>query len=391
MKREAFIFILIVGFSIILHAQVGVNGDGSTPDPSAMLDVKSTTRGFLAPRMTEAQKNAIELPAVGLLVYQTDNITGYYLFDGTSWFNITSRASGLQAGEMQYWNGSAWIGISAGSPGQFLQMNTSGIPQWAGNVFSEVVTGPVTNIGFMSARCEGDVTDDGGDRDIIRGFCWSTSPSPTIADSKVYSGTGEGVFTESVTNLTPATIYYVRAFAENGAGVSYGVQTSFTTLITPIIGESYLGGVLAYVYQSGDPGYVEGEFHGLIAAPSDQSTGATWGCSGTTVGSTSNALGAGLANTNAIVAACSTAGIAARLCYDLELNGYDDWFLPSLHEILKLYQNRDAIGGFDTVSGTYWNSLEGSPTQASMKEFFSGSYAFPLKTSLYRVRAIRYF
>ena len=207
----------------------------------------------------------------------------------------------------------------------------------------------------------------------------------------MYSGIGEGIYNEYATNLTHSTLYYVRAFAHNDAGVSYGIETSFTTLSTPIIGESYLGGVLAYVLQDGDPGYVEGEFHGLIAAPTDQSTGAPWGCSGTTVGGTLNALGAGNANTNAIVAACSTAGIAARLCYDLELNGYDDWYLPSLHEILKLYYNRDAIGGFDTVSGTYWNSLEGSPTQASMKEFFSVSYTFPLKTSLYRVRAVRSF
>ena len=172
--KKLSILMLALLFAAMLQAQVGLNGDSSTPDPSAMLDVKSTTRGFLALRMTEAQKNDIDLPAAGLLVYQTDNITGYYLFDGTSWFNITSRASGLQAGEMQYWNGSAWIGISAGQPGQFLQMNVSGIPQWAGNVFSEVITGPVTNIGFMSAKCVGDVTDHGGDSDIIRGFCWGT-------------------------------------------------------------------------------------------------------------------------------------------------------------------------------------------------------------------------
>jgi len=382
---------LAFSWSVTFSQNLGLNGDGSPPEPSAMLDVKSTSKGFLAPRMTMEQRNAIEAPATGLLVFQTDNNPGYYVYDGTSWFNISARASGPSAGELQYWDGSGWIGIEAGQPGQFLQVNSSGVPQWAGNEFATVVTGPVSFTGFMSAKCEGDVTDDGGDSDIIKGFCWSTSPLPTIADSKVYSGTGEGVFNEYATQLIPSTLYYVRAFARNDAGVAYGVETSFTTLSTPIIGESYLGGVLAYVLQDGDPGYVEGEFHGLIAAPTDQSTGAPWGCSGTTIGGTLNAIGAGNANTNAIVGACSTAGIAARLCYDLELNGYDDWYLPSLHEILKLYYNRDAIGGFDTVSGSYWNSLEGTSTQASMKEFFSVSYTFPLKTSLYRVRAVRSF
>ena len=51
-----------------LQAQMAVNTDGSSADASAMLDIKSTTKGFLAPRMTEAQKNAISSPAAGLLV-----------------------------------------------------------------------------------------------------------------------------------------------------------------------------------------------------------------------------------------------------------------------------------------------------------------------------------
>jgi len=382
---------LAFSWSVTFSQNVGLNGDGSTPEPSAMLDVKSTTRGFLAPRMTAAQRAAISSPATGLLVYQTDDIQGYYCFDGSVWAEISGRAPGLSVGDMQYWNGAQWIKIEAGQAGQYLQINASGVPDWTGNVFSEVITGPNTNIGFMSAKCEGDVTDDGGDIDIIRGFCWSTSPLPTIADSKVYSGTGEGVFNEYATQLIPSTLYYVRAFARNDAGVAYGVETSFTTLSTPIIGESYLGGVLAYVLQDGDPGYVEGEFHGLIAAPTDQSTGAPWGCSGTTIGGTSSALGAGQANTVAIMNGCATAGIAARLCGDLELNGYDDWYLPSINELMKLFNNRFAIGGFNTVNGIYWDSLEGSPTQGHVKEFFSNNMYYPLKTELYHVRAIRSF
>ncbi len=391
MKLRNLLVFLLVSVSCVLHAQVGLNADGSTPEPSAMLDVKSTTRGFLAPRMTAAQRAAISTPATGLLVYQTDDIQGYYCFDGNVWAEISGRAAGLSVGDMQYWNGAQWIKIEAGQAGQYLQMNASGVPDWAGNVFSEVITGTVTNIGYMSARCEGDVINDGGDTDILRGFCWSTSPSPTIAGSKVYSGTGEGVFNESATNLTPSTLYYVRAFARNGAGVSYGVETSFTTLSTPIIGESYLGGVLAYVLQEGDPGYVSGEFHGLIAAPSDQSSEAPWGCSGTTIEGTSQAFGAGPANTTAIVNACGTAGIAARLCDELELNGYDDWYLPSLDEMNKLYDNRFTIGGFDTVSGTYWISNTFWSTTAQVKYFYAYGMNTVSRTLLFRVRAIRSF
>ena len=62
---------------------VGINTDASTPDNSAMLDVKSTDKGMLIPRMTEAQKNLIASPAIGLLIYQTDGTSGFYFYQGT--------------------------------------------------------------------------------------------------------------------------------------------------------------------------------------------------------------------------------------------------------------------------------------------------------------------
>ncbi|MBK6346535.1 MAG: tail fiber domain-containing protein [Bacteroidales bacterium] len=66
-----------------LMAQVAINTDGSTPDNSAMLDVKSTSQGLLIPRMTLAQRNAIASPANGLMIYQTDNTPGFYYNSGT--------------------------------------------------------------------------------------------------------------------------------------------------------------------------------------------------------------------------------------------------------------------------------------------------------------------
>jgi hypothetical protein len=63
---------------------VGVNTDGSAPDNSALLDVKSTAKGMLVPRMTEAQRVAIASPATGLLVYQTNNTDGFYVNKGTA-------------------------------------------------------------------------------------------------------------------------------------------------------------------------------------------------------------------------------------------------------------------------------------------------------------------
>lgn len=75
--------------SYSLYAQnIGIHSDGSTPDGSAMLDVKSTTSGVLIPRMSQNDRDLISSPATGLLIYQTDNTPGFYYYDGTSWTAI---------------------------------------------------------------------------------------------------------------------------------------------------------------------------------------------------------------------------------------------------------------------------------------------------------------
>lgn len=66
------------------NAQVAINQDGSNPDASAILDVKSTNKGVLIPRMTTAQRNAISNPATGLLVFDND-INSFYYYDGSIW------------------------------------------------------------------------------------------------------------------------------------------------------------------------------------------------------------------------------------------------------------------------------------------------------------------
>ncbi|MEM9528462.1 MAG: hypothetical protein AAGA31_17750, partial [Bacteroidota bacterium] len=69
--------------SASIHAQVGINTDNSPPDSSAILDLKSTTQGFLTPRMTQAERDAIANPATALLLYQTDGSHGFYYNQGT--------------------------------------------------------------------------------------------------------------------------------------------------------------------------------------------------------------------------------------------------------------------------------------------------------------------
>ena len=69
--------------SVTISAQIGINNNGSAPDPSAMLDISSTSKGFLTPRMTSTERDAIVSPATGLLIYQTDGSVGFYYNQGT--------------------------------------------------------------------------------------------------------------------------------------------------------------------------------------------------------------------------------------------------------------------------------------------------------------------
>ncbi|MCX6184281.1 MAG: hypothetical protein NTX74_04380 [Flavobacterium sp.] len=83
MKKLFYLCIALVGMSA--SAQVGIGVPTADINASAQLEVSSTSKGFLAPRMTQAQKNNISSPAAGLLVYQTDAPSGFYYFDGSVW------------------------------------------------------------------------------------------------------------------------------------------------------------------------------------------------------------------------------------------------------------------------------------------------------------------
>jgi Leucine-rich repeat (LRR) protein len=92
-----------------------------------------------------------------------------------------------------------------------------------------VTTTAVSNITSFTAASGGNITGDGGAEVISRGVCWSTSQYPTIDDTHTTDGNGTGVFTSSITGLTPDTVYYVRAYAANAAGTAYGNQETFET------------------------------------------------------------------------------------------------------------------------------------------------------------------
>ena len=98
-----------------------------------------------------------------------------------------------------------------------------------------VTTNNVTNISGTTATIEGEVTDENGSEVIERGICWATSMNPTIADNKISDGAGIGIFSVLLSSLSEETTCYVRAFAINSYGISYGKVIKFTTAGKPTV------------------------------------------------------------------------------------------------------------------------------------------------------------
>jgi hypothetical protein len=306
--------------------------------------------------------------------------------------------NGTAAGEMMYWNGSAWVSVQPpvnSLPG--YQTKTlkycNGVPTWndCPANYPTLNTDSATSISGYSAILSGFVLNDGGAIVTQRGICYSTSTNPTINNNVIMSGNGTGQFSITASGLLPYTKYYVRSFATNSSGTGYGNEITFTTPM--VIGMDFQGGKLAYILQPGDLGFIAGELHGFIAAPSDQGI-AQWGCYGVSIVGASNfEIGTGNQNTTAIINSCGESNFAAKLCADLSLNGYNDWYLPSYYEMIKLYDNRSAIGGFGGYNAVYWCSTNVSAGDAVGYIFsgFSGGGFNYAKYYSNMVRAIRSF
>ena len=230
----------------------------SSPQASAVLDVTSTTQGFLPPRMTQLQRNTISNPVAGLVVWC--NNCGTY-------------------GELQVYNGITWTNILGGS--------ASAVP-----------------------------------------------------------------------------IH---------------------------VGDSYGGGTVIYLYQSGDTGYVAGEYHGIIVA-NDDAGYSPWGCNGTTTNAVATIIGAAAQNTSNIISS-NCGGTAAQLCVDYRGGGYSNWALPSIDELNIIFTNRAYLPS-SLSQYLYWSSSETSSAGAYRKDMRytnTGSVQSFGKTSNSHVRAVRYF
>jgi hypothetical protein len=275
--KQFFTLLAAVVFTATTYAQVGI---GTTePNTSAALDITSTTKGLLIPRMLAGDRTAIDTPATGLMVYQTDGTVGFY-----------------------YYNGSGWEGY------------------YSKNEVDTLIANLQSQINNLALR----------------------------------------------------------------------------------VGDFHGGGVIFYIFELGDTGYIAGETHGLIAAVADQSSSIRWfNGSYDTTGATGTAIGTGSANTDAIISVqgLEITSYAAGLARAYTAGGYTDWFLPSKDELNKMYLNRATINtiaasnsGSDISTNYYWSSTEYDYNYAWYQLFNEdGLHYYNDKSYPVNVRAVRAF
>ena len=142
--------------------------------------------------------------------------------------------SGNTAGTMLFWDGSAWVRLAAGTPGQVLYINNNGLPAWGNfSTPSGITTTAATAITDVSAQTGGTITGMGG-AIVEFGIVYGTAPNPLITGSKIVSTGNPAMFSTSLTGLNPGTTYYMRTYVTSLMATNYGNEVSFTTNITSI-------------------------------------------------------------------------------------------------------------------------------------------------------------
>lgn len=157
-----------------------------------------------------------------------------------------NRKTGNNIGDIQIWNGSAWINVNAGLPGHLLTISPNGIPLWQP---AQTLVLPTVSISELykilpnSIDFKAEISSDGGGQILEKGIVFSALISPTLLDSVILKGPDAGSFTGTIAGLSPNTSYYFRAFATNESGTRYSNQWSENTslMATDVDGNLYLG------------------------------------------------------------------------------------------------------------------------------------------------------
>ncbi len=176
--------------------------------------------------ITNGGSSAVQVRGICYDINSNPTIANFVVTGGSGSGNFALSLSGLIPGTTYYVKAFATNGAGT-SYGNEISFTTNPV------VLPSLITTTVTAVTRISAVSGGNVTNNGGGVLISKGICYGTSHNPTIDQNTVEKGTATGSFSADLTGLTPGTIYFVRAFATNSAGTSYGNELSFTT--SPVV------------------------------------------------------------------------------------------------------------------------------------------------------------
>jgi hypothetical protein len=383
--KQFFTFLALVVFTATTYAQVGIGT--TTPATSAALDITSTTKGFLIPRMSNAQRQAISSPVAGLMIYQTDGTAGFYYYNGSGWLEIritTIQSEAIEANTLKVEYTDVLVSANTDVAANTLKVGyTDALVSANTDVAANILKVEYTDV-LVSANT--DVTAN----TLKVGY----TEALVSANSDVVANTAKVGYTDVLvsanTDVAANTLKVGYTEALVSANTDVAANNAKVGVTTHVIGESYGGGIVFFVYDGGQ--------HGLIAATADQSTGIRWyGGSNTNTRARADGIGAGLKNTTIIIANQGPVdgnAFAATVCneYSVTVDGvtYGDWYLPSKYELNLLYMERATVGGF--ANNSYWSSTEGDNNNAWEQRVPNGNQTNNNKAGTRsNVRAVRAF
>ena len=192
-------------------------------------------------------------------------------------YAANGNTNGNNAGDMQYWDGTKWAILSAGSNGSVMTI-CNGVPTWGGCPTSGLpvvqTISATPSVDRAPGTGSGAIISAGGSPITAEGLCWSMSPNPTLGNDNYASATAlspDTFFVNIFAMTSYSTTYYVRAYATNSYGTSYGNQLTLTTIANPYVSIPTLQTLSATAPINGNSGIAYGYLTNVNGAfPSSQ-------------------------------------------------------------------------------------------------------------------------
>jgi hypothetical protein len=400
-KIQTLIAALLLTTGAAFAQSVGINSDGSPPASSAMLDISSTAKGFLAPRMTAVQRAAIISPATGLMVYQTDGTAGYYYNSGTPaspfWTQVGTASGSTQwtTSESNIYYNIGNIGIGTNAPAEKLhvdgniKLNSYNKGDGFGIFFRD---GESLGLNMAITAHDWGSSHESSDGLLISawdgiGFMFGSNTFDVSKVAMMVSNTG----TVGIGTTTPDASAIMEVNS-NSKGFLPPRMTSAqrVAIVSPVAGllvyqtDGSLGlyqynGSAWSILNSSSPTYTTGlntdlggyvffvtpdGKHGLVAETQDQTTSINW------------------YNAQAIVSDPANHSTAGK--------NFTDWRMPTIYELGLMYNSRVAITGFSYTSN-YWSGSFYNSVNANFRFFGNGQQSYADMLTDCAARAVRSF